>query len=1300
MIYDDCLLRKVAVRVCSGEEHGSGWIVPSIVEGRFYCLTAKHCVNKGNVRLFFITDDNKEEPLGYTDIIESPDEDCDAAILLVDYPPERYPHERVFIGRANRLYEEGGLAGFPTSRTGKLVPYSGKFRHIDSYGNTIYMRLADVNPSQKLLCEQISGISGGGFFVVDDGDEYKLLGIETELADMGDTFNEVQGPTIEVFDKLLQSKDWPALARPKYRYASFLWNQGRNVLTKKLEYYGYDAWVDTAVSENLIREIRSHLVCQGEKPLLICGFSGIGKTRTVLQACTENPELSNALFFDSYEQFSSNFQSGLRNYSKTSASEPIYLIVDDVSFDEWEDLRRCLIPHQNIRAVAIAEMGLDEAAQYARSDPYMMQMIPHDEADVVKIIHYRYPSLSQEDLHAIYRLSDNDLRFALLIAGEYAKSGNQDVWDIRTQRSAMQIAERIMDQVVDDEYIDIVRIFSLFVDFGYQGFPKQELEFLKDYFNLNETLLIRAVNFCADHRLGIKRGNYFELSPRAMARLLFSKYHVRLIRDYSDFMNRIPTDELRRRFIMRARECGQTTWGEVKDTLVSWFQDKYGCAALVVSSGLFGVERASLSVGSSTEMMTYVEFIPEDGLPWMKHLIKRTPGSILDRFSGANGRREFVWACEHLACFQEHFNICEEILFALSQHEAESGISNNSRGVWSELFGFLTSNTEVSFKTRFAFLLSRMRAQKGDRNNSLFASAMAHALSWQGTRLLPPKMVGGRLTPEDWSGKHIHNWGDIINIHQWTLDTLQNNIKALPADMCRVVFQCLKDRMADFTSPLVNISAPSLRDDYRQTLELFAKDADQRTEIVIAINTRLEHEKALQERKEAGEAEAQRISYLTQWRKSLMETDFVSRLKVCLAKNAFSNKEEHLCEIKNLAAELITKDDAPQILERLFLADDIKDYSFGLFVEMVGKLDAAYSLAPVINANFSDSRNTFSERYYFGIYNREKKLPEFILSQLDTCITQNPKGVLHMSITCDRTNDGLRRIFRLLKEGVIDNYMLDVGERQWVEFLSLKQMEAILELLLASGTNDGIFCFFHVGQAWLKAAPDPDLENFLFKHTRDLPVEILRRYSYEFVLLIEQMPKRLLRECLLLVIQSIDYSSWISNQPHQVTFIKKHVCSSCAEDMAFEICNCLKTQFDRMPYVPSFSLLVGLFSPKLILQWIEVDSSNRAEVIAYHLPAPSLSERFVPEITLSVLERYGQNETVFRRFLSGIHAYETYSLDGVAQNSQKIFATLASYKDHPLAEIRRWAEYEKKRVESDLEENRQLEAMDNRLRDS
>ena len=144
----------------------------------------------------------------------------------------------------------------------------------------------------------------------------------------------------------------------------------------------------------------------------------------------------------------------------------------------------------------------------------------------------------------------------------------------------------------------------------------------------------------------------------------------------------------------------------------------------------------------------------------------------------------------------------------------------------------------------------------------------------------------------------------------------------------------------------------------------------------------------------------------------------------------------------------------------------------------------------------------------------------------------------------------------------------------------------------------------------------------------------------------------------------------------------------------------MKTQFDRMPYVPSFSLLVGLFSPKLILQWIEVDSSNRAEVIAYHLPAPSLSERFVPEITLSVLERYGQNETVFRRFLSGIHAYETYSLDGVAQNSQKIFATLASYKDHPLAEIRRWAEYEKKRVESDLEENRQLEAMDNRLRDS
>lgn len=1298
-MYDDGLLRKVAVRVHSGEEHGSGWIVPSIAEGRFYCLTAKHCVDKGSIRLFLITDDNKGEPLGYTDIIESPDENCDAAILLVDYPPERYPRERVFIGRANKLYEEGGLAGFPSSRPGKLVPYSGKFRHIDSCGKTIYMRLADVNLSLKLLHEQISGVSGGGFFVVDDGDEYKLLGIETELTDMADTFNEVQGPTIEVFDQLLQSKDWPALARPRYRYASFLWNQGRNVLTKKLEYYGHDAWVDTAVSESLIREIRSHLICKGERPLLICGFSGIGKTRTVLQACTENPELSNALIFDSYAQFSSDFESGLRNYSRASASEPIYLIVDDVSFDEWEDLRRCLLPYQNIRAVAIAEMGLDEAAQYARSDPYMMQMVPHDEADVVKIIHHRYPSLSQEDLHAIYRLSDNDLRFALLIADEYAKSGNRDVWAMQTQRSAMQIAERIMDQVVGDEYVDIVRIFSLFVDFGYQGFPKQELEFLRDYFNLNEALLIRAVNFCADHRLGIKRGNYFELSPRAMARLLFSEYHVHLIRDYLDFMNRIPTDELRRRFIMRARECGRPTWEEVKDALVSWFQDKYGRAALVVSSGLLGVERARLSVGSSTEMMTYVEFIPEDGLPWMKHLIERTPDSILGRFSGVNGRREFVWACEHLACFQEHFNICEEILFALSQHEAEPGISNNSRGVWSELFGLLTSNTEVSFKTRFEFLLSRMRAQKGDQNNSLFASAMDHALSWQGTRLLPPKMVGGRLTPENWAGKHIHDLGDIIDTHQWTLTALQNNIKALPDDMRRVVFQRLKDRMVDFTSPLVNISAPGLRDDYRQTLELFAKDADQRTEIVIAINAQLEREKRLQKRNEAGEADVRRISYLTQWREALMETDFVSRLKVCLAKDAFSNKEEHLCEIKNLAAELIAKDDAPQILERLFLADDMKDYSFGPFVEMVGELDAAYSLAPVINANFSNSRNTFSERYYFGIYNREKKLPEFILSQLDTCITQNPKGVLHMSIIGDRTNDGFRRIFRLLKEGVIDNYMLDIGERQWVEFLSLEQIEAILELLWASGTNDGVFCFFHVGRAWLKAAPDPDLENFLFKHTRDLPLEILRRYSYEFVLLIEEMPERLLRECLLLVIQSIDYSSWISHQPYQVSFIKNHICNAYAEDMAFEICNCLKAQFDRMPYVPSSSLLVGLFPPELILHWIEADSSNRAEVIAYHLPAPSLSERFVPEITLSVLERYGQNETVFRRFLSGIHAYKTYRLDDVVQNCQKTFAVLASYEDHPLAEIRRWAEYEKKRLESDLEKNRQLEAMDHRLRD-
>lgn len=835
---EDSILRKVVVQLrVQDNVIGSGCIVPSAQDGLFYCLTAKHCLEKGEVTLCRLADSGEVISLEYTEQITN--NDLDASILRLTCPYDDYPQNRVFIGKVNPMLSHSTitLTGYPENRKGDFASCRVECHRSDVLSNRVlYFNLQNINTYADNLYEQIVGISGGGFFALDDGSQYKLLGIETKFVDKKQTFGEIVGLDLSVFEKLLADNQWPPLARPRYQYASQTWKYGKNVLDVPLEH----SWVDTQPSLPLIEKIQNHLLGETNDPLLVSGFSGSGKTATVLRACTENPELSNAIIFQSYQQFSDAFNSGLCQYCRNAIDEPVYLIVDDLTINEWYTLKQDIKSCPNIRAVAVAELGVEQD----RRDLNMLRMEPCGQEDVTAIIHNAYPSLDEEELLAIYRLSRNDLRFALLIAYIYERAPDRLEWNMHhlssDSTSASIIVNRIMSQVSDLSKNDAVKIFSLFVDFGFLGTGETELNFLSNYFSIKKTKLKGAIKTCFNHQLGIQRGNYFELSPRAFARLLFTEYNDDLIDNIPNFMDQIPTDLLRERFLMRARECGENTWMEVRDALSSWFQKKYGHAVWTESISIYGRSSFKPSIGgegvfSVKEAMTIVEFLPEIGLPWMKQLIFSAGSTVLDKFGMySNDRREFVWTCEHLACFEEHFDICEEILFELGLHEADFGLANNSRGVWSELFALLLSNTETSFQKRLQLLLRRMKSFLIDWPKQMFQSALNAALSWSGSSLLPPKMIGGRLTPESWEKRNIETMQDLIDVHIWMMGQFYDTI-GFPHDMQQIIFDCLKAHMADYTNLTIVRFAPELLNVYCKALERYAETPDQRTEIVIAM---------------------------------------------------------------------------------------------------------------------------------------------------------------------------------------------------------------------------------------------------------------------------------------------------------------------------------------------------------------------------------------------------------------------------------------------------------------------------------
>lgn len=1292
-MFDISLLRKVLVYIQSGENKGSGWIVSSIESGKFYCLTAQHCVDNKSMDLFMIDNSENEIPLNYRDVIT--DDKNDIAIIDVEYPFKEYPLDHIFIGKINTLYHTGGLAGFPISRNGDLAVYTVKFQRVDPCNYKISICLDNANTSKELLYSQIKGISGGGIFAVEPDHEYKLLGIETEMADNLDTFNEVMGTSVEAFNTLLHENNWPLLSRSRYYYSGASWNEGRNVLVIKKEKYNINNdWVGTKAATTIIKDVQLSLLEKQETPLLICGYSGIGKTRTVLEACIQNPELSNTILFNGYDDFLHFFNYKLREYCSSATEEPIYLIVDDINLDEWNELARKIRSYTNIRAVAIAEMG---SRQIQSAHRYIIQMIPNDEADVIKIVKNVCPSLSEPELQTIYRLSSNDLRFALLIAEYYSNFEDKHMWLI--DHSALSIVERIMKQVVkvdNENYVAIIEIFSLFVDFGYQGNAADEVEFIAKYFNINKSLILRAINFCIDHHLGINKGNYFELSPRAMARLLFSKYYLDLIKDFSEFINQIPNEELRRRFIMRAQECDEQTWKEVQDALASCFQRKYG-NAVFLSVQLHGIDILKLSSGSIKEAMTYVEFMPESGLLWMRNLINGAGNKALKNFSGMS-RREIIWTCERLACFQENFYICEEILYILSQHETEEGISNNSRGVWSALFGLGLANTEVSFQDRFNHLLSRMRSYKG-QDEDLFIAAINCALSIEGVRILPPKMVGGRMTPECWSEKNIQSFDDEIKIYFWILTKLKENVVAMSPTIRQVVFQCLKGKMHDFVSPVISQFNPDLLNHYFVTLECFSQGVDQHTEIVIAINKQVEYERLLQERHKEKLEIPQRINYLIQKRKQFEDTDFISRLKICLSENIYLNNNAQTEKIKDLAQELLSDNNALQIFDQILSIDNIKDHLYIFFAEILGELDFDYKFIQKINNNFITGNNYFSEYYYLGLYNRIKKLPDFIVQELEKSISENPFGVLKISVLCDFTDTGRKRILKLLQKGIVNNSILGLGEKNWATILSIKDMKEILNILIKNGTTNGAYYFFQLGRLWLRNFQSDKLVDSLFQCMADLPKAVYRHHTLEFIRLMESMPPQFTHKCITLVIQSIDFSSSIDNQYYQIDFIKKHAKGPYAKEIAYEVCSCLEAQSEHTQSGFSFSLLINMLSAQAILQWIRIKGNKRAELIAYHLPSPSLEKQFIPEVTLIVLKEYGNDKEVLNRFLSGSHALKVYNLNEVAHTSTTTLKVLEAYKNDSLMAICQWAEYERNWINGILKQKQEFDAKEGRFRD-
>jgi hypothetical protein len=102
-----------------------------------------------------------------------------------------------------------------------------------------------------------------------------------------------------------------------------------------------------------------------------------------------------------------------------------------------------------------------------------------------------------------------------------------------------------------------------------------------------------------------------------------------------------------------------------------------------------------------------------------------------------------------------------------------------------------------------------------------------------------------------------------------------------------------------------------------------------------------------------------------------------------------------------------------------------------------------------------------------------------------------------------------------------------------------------------------------------------------------------------------------------------------------------------------------------------------------VQRWLAQTEIEGARMIANQLQPPSVDGEGNPQIhplTEYVMAKWGDDETVFRRFAASTHHMQMYAGDIAAEHRQEA-ARARPLLSHPIAAIRRWAEYEVARGE-------------------
>lgn len=1279
----------ISALVFDQENHiGSACLLWSEDKEHLYCITADHCTHKDGIEYdihikYHYNGELKEFKIKKDKLSDSTN---DVAIFELEY--KEYVDIIPYTLTSDLLVPPKYccINGYPQKNKTERSAISAEFISKNNDGR-IDLNIPHLDNDSYSRYDEIIGISGSGCYEV-VGNNIKFFGIENKSLNRDVPFKEVHCVPLPTINCLLKCNNKAELPKPIPSYITRRIGKGYVSVNEVLRKYSLNnTWTEISITDSIIKNVQTHFTNNANSTLFVCGLSGIGKTRSVLMACTKKG-FENTLYYENFSGFKEDLLA-LKKYTEET-NEILNIIVDEAQVKDWNYVNDEL--NDRFQYFRIIFIGTISKNQYS-NDKNFIYISTCVEDDVKKIVEAQYPLFTPEEVQCVYNLSYNDLRLAMLISRLHNDDKKQELNTNVMVGRATQLydkyssAKGILERTIEQKRLDVPKDIdlnyyferlSLFVDIGYKGRAVVEIDALSDFFNIDKSDFKRAVEHLANVELGIKKEDYFELCPRALAKLAFEESGWDRVKYKIDnFMNFIPSDLMRRRFFDRVDECSMSK--EVNEALASWFCRKYVTSDLNV-----------LDYTNVLEAMMFVEHNPEIGLKWLKDVINTASDVEIQSFGKIINtcRRHVVWTCEHLANFKEHFGDCEEILFKLAKNECEMWISNNSQGVWSSYFSMFLANTEVSFFERYDLLIKRAVECTNEKDINLFKKAFSTVFTEGNIRWLPPKMIGGVITPHNWEPKTID---DLLETKIYALYKLLESFGELEIFIQEIIIETISENMRTYIDYNLLI-------DYKETMDAIIKTQLQKNELILNIENQI---KFLEYHNNDNEIVVNdNIEILKRWIEELKDNSLIGRLNEYLSRSIWSygytDEEKKKAEdlICGICKEFILLPDKIDIIKKIVSSTNFNKEAIKSFAEHLALYDKELDLFEIIiyisNNKFD---NNFLQGYYSGAYKIINVLPDKLIIILDEIASVNPDFVIWASTIFDVSDNGYKRIISLLDITNFLNVIENMKYKEWYTFLSVqRKIELCNELSNCDNKLKYIICFdlFH---GWIfQGQNGSSIYDKCIQIFEKCLGENSRFEIHVIIELFKMFPKGYQNRVIKLLISLFDFNE-VRNEKN--SYISDYIVSIKDEYNEFIIMEEIGAKLilsDKSLKGPAMRGFFDRFSLKAIRKWIEEEPTERAALIAYHLASPNLETREMTLLTKYILSEYENDKKVYENFIFGEYNFVVYTPEDYYAKKEEWYELLKEYEDSPLARVRQWAEYEKNRIEAICMEHKSFQA--------